>query len=931
MVGSATQTSNTCYTITPNLTQQGGAIWNNTPIDLTRPFDVFADYFLGCNDGGADGIVFVMKSTNGGLGTTGAGMGYAGLTPSIAVEFDTWMNTWLNDPPGDHIAIISNGNNTHNTPTNLAGPLALLANGGNAENCTFLNIRISWDPATQTLSAWVNCNLRISYTGNIVNTIFGGSPNVFWGFVGSTGAAANLHQVCVNYASNYPPQQMCYPTSVTLNAGPGTTFAWTPTNGVSNPAIAAPVVTPDTTGLYTVTVTDVCTGTRTRSWAFDVAYDSVLTADLGPDTAICSGQGININLDRPGVSFLWSDGLTDSARFLTVPDTYWVELSNFCGSRRDTLVVSQEVVPTVDLGNDTTLCVGVTIGLDATNVNATYLWQDGSSAPTFQVAGPGQYWAESQNICGTSSDTIEIAYLGPPQPFSLGNDTVLCNNNTWLLDATQPDATSYLWQNGSTAPQFTVQALGLYSVSISNQCGSQADTVVVEYDSTPQVDLGPDTTLCEGTPYIRNVVWSPYTSYLWQDNSAGPSYTITTAGTYVVNVTNSCGTANDALRVDYLAPPVDPNLGPDTILCGDASLLLSSGLSGYTFAWQDGSTNPTFLVEEAGTYVLSISNRCGTQRDSVLIRYDNPPVLELGNDTTLCEGQALLLNAIWSRASYLWTDGFTGALRTVQDAGLYEVTVTNLCGTARDGILVDYLPNPGNVDLGPDRTLCEGDTLLLDATQPGFTYQWQNGSQENSFVVRFSGTYSVRVGNECGTEVDQMTVIYQERPQVDLGGDGILCYSEPLRLDGTSSTPGVAYRWENGTTSPVRMIEEPGTYVLTVTNGCDVISDSVSFIGRECNCLVHVPSGFTPNGDAANETFSWAYSCDLQQATMRIFDRWGGLVFESSDPAAGWDGRLRDGRLAQEGVYIWVLDYGFIGISEGLTQDQQTGTVTLLR
>ncbi len=938
-LGNATQTSNACYTLTQNQPGQGGAIWNAQTIDLTRPFDLVGQLFLGCANGGADGIVFVMSDGPVALGTTGAGMGYATLPgQSVAVEFDTWQNTWLNDPPGDHVAIISNGVNNHAAPANLAGPVAILPTLGDVETCTFRNFRITWDPVGDSLTVWVNCSQRINYVGDIVNNIFGGNSIVKWGFTSSTGAAGNLHQVCVNYFNNYRPQTICYPDTVALNAGPGTnsglttTYSWAPASNVSNPTIRNPQVFPDTTSTFSVTVNDGCGLARNRSWEFTVVYDTVLNVSLGPDTTLCDGQGVALDVFRPGADdYLWMDGVTDSVRFLTQPDTYWVELSNLCGVRRDTKVVSIEGTPDIFIGNDTSVCMGDTLPLDATGPNATYLWQDNSTAPTFDVTGPGIYNVRVDNICGVDRDTILVTYVSPPLDFSLGGDTVLCNAATWSIDVSHPSATSYLWQDGSTAPTFDVQTPGVFHVQRINKCGFSADTVLVDYDLTPTVDLGPDTTLCAGTPYLRNVAFSSYTTYQWQDNSTSPTYTIITGGQYSVTLTNDCGTASDNLVVTYLQPPVDPDIGPDTILCGNATITLNSGLTGYDFQWQDGSMEPTFFVNEEGTYVLTVTNRCGSQQDSAVVRYETIPDIDLGNDTTLCEGQTILLNALFSRSTYVWENGFTGPFRDISEDGRYEVTVTNLCGEDRDVINVEVLPYPDDVNLGGDQTLCTGDSLLLDATQPGFAYLWQNGSSDPAYLVRFAGTYSVRVGNACGEEVDQVTINYVPVPTLELGEDPTLCIGEVIRVDGTSSTPGVRYAWENGSTSPVRTISEPGSYSLTVSNGCDAVSDSILVIGRECNCLVHIPSGFTPNDDGINDEFFWAFSCDLQQARLRIFDRWGALVFESGDPAAGWNGQLPNGRNAPEGVYVWALDYTFFGVTEAEVEDQKSGTVTLLR
>lgn len=935
-LGNASQTSTACFTLTPNASGQAGAIWHSQTIDLTRPFDVFATFFLGCADGGADGIVFVMHDQPVAIGVTGGGMGYQGINNSIGVEFDTWQNNNKGDPVQDHVAVISNGNNDHTAATNLAGPVSILPNGGNVETCNFRNVRISWDPAGDSLAIWVNCDQRITYVGDIVNNIFGGNSVVYWGFVASTGLASNLHQVCVTDFNNYAPITICDPDTVQINAGPGTanglttTYAWTPATGLSNASIRSPFLFPDTTTVFHVDVLDGCGVTRTRSWEVTVGYDSVLAVDLGPDTILCSGQTLELNLYTPGVSYLWNDGTTDSARTVAVADTYWVETSNFCGTFRDTVIVTTDDTPDVNLGNDTTFCLGDTLLLDATSSNATYLWQDNSGLPVFSTANGGIYFVRVENSCGVDRDTILLSTTTPPPDFSLGNDTVLCDASTWPVDVTNPLATAYLWQDGSVQPTFNIQAPGVYRVTMGNKCGIAADTILVDYDATPVVDLGPDTVLCQGQPYLLNVAFSPYTTYQWQDSSGSPVYIINDPGLYSVTLTNECGTATDQLEVAYILPPPDPFLGNDTVLCG-GSLILNSGLSGYDYLWQDGSTAPTLTVTTEASYSLRVSNKCGFEEDTIVVGFETIPDIDLGNDTTICEGQSVLLNAIYSRAFYQWENGFTGPLRNIQSQGLYEVRVYNLCGESRDQIQITVLPYPAPVDLGGDRVLCTGDSLLLDATQAGFSYQWQNGSTDPQYLVRFDGIYSVRVSNACGTEVDQISIDYLTIPEVDLGEDQVICDGQPILLDGSSPSPGVQYAWENGNSTPVRTIDAPGLYRLTVSNDCASVTDSVIVTSRDCNCVVHVPTGFSPNDDGQNDQYFWAFSCNIQAAHFRVFDRWGELVFQSNDPASSWNGTLPNGQDAPEGVYVWVLDYSFIGVTEATIEDQKTGTVTLLR
>jgi hypothetical protein len=134
--GSATQDNCHCYTLTQEIQTQSGSIWNKNKIDLSQPFDYFFNVYLGCKDlDGADGIAFVLQPVSTSLGSTGEGLGFGGIVPSLGVTIDTYQNTNDNDPFYDHIAIQANGDVQHFTANNLAGPVSALSTGGNIEDC----------------------------------------------------------------------------------------------------------------------------------------------------------------------------------------------------------------------------------------------------------------------------------------------------------------------------------------------------------------------------------------------------------------------------------------------------------------------------------------------------------------------------------------------------------------------------------------------------------------------------------------------------------------------------------------------------------------------------------------------------------------------------------------------------------------------------
>ena len=122
--GNATQDNCHCYTLTQNVNTQQGSVWNNTKIDLSQSFDFTFQVFLGCSDFfGADGIAFVLQPISTSVGTSGGGMGYEGITPSVAVTLDTYQNSSPdNDPFYDHVAIQLNGNINHNNAATTLTP-----------------------------------------------------------------------------------------------------------------------------------------------------------------------------------------------------------------------------------------------------------------------------------------------------------------------------------------------------------------------------------------------------------------------------------------------------------------------------------------------------------------------------------------------------------------------------------------------------------------------------------------------------------------------------------------------------------------------------------------------------------------------------------------------------------------------------------------
>lgn len=184
-----------CAQITADASSQRGCIWNTGTISFASSFDYTINMYFGDDDGGADGCTFIFQNSPQGIaacGTDGAQLGAGGISNALVVEFDTYDNGSY-DPNEDHTAIYINGN-LESTP--LAGPVQADPLDADLEDGLVHVLRVTWNSATQEICVYVDGSQRLCYVYDFVNNIFGGNPNVLWGFTGSTGMYTNQQYFC---------------------------------------------------------------------------------------------------------------------------------------------------------------------------------------------------------------------------------------------------------------------------------------------------------------------------------------------------------------------------------------------------------------------------------------------------------------------------------------------------------------------------------------------------------------------------------------------------------------------------------------------------------------------------------------------------------------------------------------------------------------
>jgi gliding motility-associated-like protein len=554
-------------------------------------------------------------------------------------------------------------------------------------------------------------------------------------------------------------------------------------------------------------------------------------------------------------------------------------------------------------------CAPQTINFNAStnNVNWSYYWDFGdpstttdtalTAASSYNYLTPGTYTVtlivSGNTGCAIGTDTATaVIVIGGANALSIGNDTAICGPVNLTLNA--GSATSYNWSTGATSQTINVSSTGTYWVTINSATCPATDSINVTSATGPYI--GPDSTFCAGGSITYNA--GVANSYVWNTGDTTQTISPTTSGQYYVTVTIVNCTFSDTANLTVVPSPL-VNIGNDTSICGAFNVALNAGNPGATYAWSTGANTQTINVSAQGTYWVTASNGNCSDVDTINITATTPP--SLGTDTSFCQGQQVILDG-GTGTGYTWSTGATTQTITVSSSGIYWVDVANGNCIERDSITVTVNPLPV-VNLGPDTTLCPGNTITFDATNAGATYAWNNGAQTASINVDSAGTYSVTVSvNNC---VSTDNVVVGLAQPIYLGSMISLCGEFEITLD--AGNPGATYLWNTGATSQTIVISEPGQYVVEVNSNNCIQTDTVDVIGTPGEGVVYVPNTFTPNGNVTNEKFT-AVGDGITSYHMHIFNRWGELIFETTDMNAGWDGTYH-GKLVQQDTYVYQIEY----------------------
>ncbi len=736
------------------------------------------------------------------------------------------------------------------------------------------------------------------------------------------------------------PIAICQGDSVTLEVIDNvdhTGLSWNPTSDISDPNGELVEVFPDFPTDYIATVN-----------LFGCEVSDTVSVDVSPftfpemasDTTICENYSVQLAfLDQLGTTtYEWSPAETVddpvSATPLATPDfttTYQLIATSANEACRDTAEVTVTVLPA---------------DIDITNPDTTF-------------------------IClGETVDLVAVTSLGTPENVMwTSSDESTTENDVLSVTVTPVQTTAY----------FTAYEVGACMVF---------DSVLVRVDSLPESSIiavpekdpycpGETVTLISTTyepssfPDME-LEWLPGLGYQTPDSLW--NMVIITQDTFLYQriINNNACVDTSAILINVEQPPT-MSITPEnpTICAGDELQLMLEYDGDGGITWEpeicNGCLDPVVSPTSAITYTATSDDACPGSA-SVTVSVTQLPVISVIDDLVICETDEtpvqLYNGGVEVDVSYNWTSPDDPSI-DVGEAMIevnpdmtttYELDATNACGTVEESVTITVVEEP--MLILNDILICLGDEAVLEAVSdlPGGipeTYEWiVNGETftGNPLVINdlqssTDVTLNYSYGNDCGTLTENATIevvgndfsvsIVAEPDTVFIGGATVLTAfveSDPPLTDGAT------YEWfmngeSLGTTNipTFTATNIPGddkaeviqTFSVTVTSaeGC-VRMDETDVLVLFSDLMI--PNVFTPNGDEYNDVFKVYHTDGVLVKSMRVFNRWGQLVFETTTDEE-WDGTFK-GEPAQSDVYIYTVVYVLNG-----EEKEESGEITLLR
>ncbi len=671
----------------------------------------------------------------------------------------------------------------------------------------------------------------------------------------------------------------CAGESVTLAAPAGYTYQWIKDSGLIPGANAMTYVATQA-GEYSVRVSNATCSNLSNQITVDVKPNPIADISPGGNIPLCKPtDGVLLQASQaPGNTYRWFQnatllpGETNHTLLVTSPGTYSVSVTNNgCVTNSTPVnVISGAGVPaTINASGPVSICQPGTVNLNApVGSNFNYKWLlngtviPGANSSNYLADKTGNYQLilTANNCIDTSAVFfVEIKPL-PKAEITLGGPAVLCPGGSVELRAPLGNNYIYQWRrngepiSGSNNPTFVATAGGSYEVTISaNGCTATSSAVPVTEGTYPIAEIiAPNPPIiCPNTPLTLSAKnGNPDFAYRWYlDNeliagASGPNHIITKGGKYAVEVIlGGCQALSSPVIITEVSAPTVV-AGPDKSICLGDSIILSVTGNAMSYHWIPATEltspqSPSTLARPTTTTTYIVTgkgaNGCET-KDTIVVTVKNVPRITLtaSGPTRFCVGQSVELIAPDSMLAYQWSNGNTGRIITVTEAGNYRcyVTTPNGCLVGSDviTIITNSPPERPQIRAEGPTSFCIGDSVKLSGP-PGFIgYVWSNGENTSSIYAKKAGIYTLTVDNGCATATS-LPIIIDAKPAptqpVITMADGELLSDYPISNQWYKDSLPIP-----GATQPRYRPTTSGNYQVAVSasNGCISFSQPFNFI-----------------------------------------------------------------------------------------------------
>ena len=716
------------------------------------------------------------------------------------------------------------------TPTITPGGPTTFCAGGSVTLTSSAGISYLWSNGATTPS--INVTASGSYTVQITNAS------------GCLSTASAPTVVTVNALPATPTisssgaVNFCLGSSVVLTSSTGTSYLWSTGETTQSITVTA-------SGSYSVQVTNAAGCLSASSAPTNVNVNplpSTPNISAGGPTTFCAGGSVTLT-STGGFSYLWSNGETTQSIVVNSSGNYSVQIVNGSGCQSSSSNVISVTVnplpatPAITPGGPTTFCAGGSVTLTS-SPGTTYLWSTGATTASINVTTSGSYTVQitGSNGCTSllSSPTNVTVNPVPSVPtITAAGPTTFCDGGSVIL--TSSASSGNLWSTGETTQSITVTSSGSYTVEqILAGCSSGnslAETVTVNPNpSVPTITASGPTSFCAGGSVV--LTSSSSTGNLWSTSETTQSITVTTSGTYTLDVTNGFGCTSSSSTIVTVNPiPPVPTItagGPTTFCSGSSVVLTSSASSGNL--WSTGETTQSITVTTAGSYTVEqILAGCSSGVSASTNTTVNPtpvtPTITAASATTFCDGGSVILTSSASTGN-VWSTGETTQSITVTVSGSYFVNVVGgPCTSAASNVInvtVNPIPSVPTITAGGPTTFCSGSSVVLTSSASSGNL-WSTGETTQSITVSTSGSYSVSIVDgpctSAASNIINVTVNpIPSAPTITAGGPTTFCTGGSVVLTSSASSGNL---WSTGATTQSITVSTSGVYTVNVTQlGC---------------------------------------------------------------------------------------------------------------